>query len=160
MKDYDQTIADRIRSFLEEEDWHYTFDEECGNFRFGLALDESSLNASFLVDVKNDMYITYAILPISANQNNEDMMRRMHEFICRVNYKLLLGGFEFDVRDGEIRYRCTVDCEDAELSNAVIRNSIYIPANMIIKFSAGLISIMFAGKSAAEAYEACKLNDD
>jgi len=43
---------------------------------------------------------------------------RSTEFVARANYGLLLGNFEFDVNDGELRYKTSIDLEDSTLSQA------------------------------------------
>lgn len=35
-KSYSREIAEAIRNFLDGDDWHYSFDEETGLFRFNL----------------------------------------------------------------------------------------------------------------------------
>lgn len=35
---YSQTIARAINNYLTEDEWHFSFDEDCGLFKFGLSL--------------------------------------------------------------------------------------------------------------------------
>lgn len=108
---YSKNIADAINSFLTEDDWHFSFDDQCGLFKFSLNLKGRIKKVSYIVDVKDDEYVVYAISPLGADEDDEKMMAIMAEFICRANYGLKNGNFELDMRDGEIRYKSFVDCE-------------------------------------------------
>lgn len=48
------------------------------------------------------------------------MMAQMSEFLCGVSYRLKDGYFEFNFRDGEVRFRNFIDCEDVVLSIELI----------------------------------------
>lgn len=110
-KTYSKDIADAINRFLAEDDWHFLFDEQRGMFKFGLSLKSRMKSINYLIDVKDDEYVVYAISPIGADHMDEKMMTSMADFICRANYGLKNGNFELDMRDGEIRYKSYVDCE-------------------------------------------------
>lgn len=62
-KTYSETIANAIKSYLKEDDWHFSFDEEAGLFRFGLLLSCKLKKINYIVDVYEDEYIVYAIAP-------------------------------------------------------------------------------------------------
>lgn len=119
---YSKNIADAINSFLTEDDWHFSFDDQCGLFKFGLNLKGRIKKVSYIVDVKDDEYVVYAISPIGADEKDEKMMAVMAEFICRANYGLKNGNFELDMRDGEIRYKSFVDCEGLTPTTEMVRN--------------------------------------
>ena len=102
-KNYSAEIANAIKSYLKEDDWHFSFDEETGLFRFGLSLSSKIKKINYIVDVKEDQYIVYAIAPIGADEEDKKMMATMAEFVCRANYGLKNGNFELDMRDGEVR---------------------------------------------------------
>lgn len=35
---YSESIAQAIKGYLADDDWHFSFDEKCGLFKFGLSL--------------------------------------------------------------------------------------------------------------------------
>lgn len=154
---YSPDIANAIRSFLTEDNWHFMFDEQMGLFRFSLGLREGIKKIDYIVDVKEDEYIVYAFSPISADSRDSSMMAAMAEFICRANYGLINGNFELDFRDGEIRYKSFVDC-DGEIvpPRDTVKNSIYCTAIMFKRYAPGITGIVFAGLSAKEAIEKCE----
>lgn len=126
-KNYSEAIANAIKSYLEEDDWRFSFDNASGIFRFGLSLSNKIKKINYIVDVKVDEYIVYAVVPIGVDEGDEKTMAVMAEFVCRANYGLKNGNLEFDMDDGLIRYKCYVDCENAIPSEDIVQNSIHCP---------------------------------
>ena len=58
--------------------------------------------------------------------------------------------------DGEVRYKCYVDCDGALPCDDVIRNSIYCPAQMLERYGAGIVDIVCLDGSAADAIAKCE----
>lgn len=84
------------------------------------------------------------------------MMVTMAEFVCRANYGLKNGNFEFDMREGEIRFKCFVDCEGIAPTVEIIRNSIHCPAAMFEQYGDGIVGILFGNMSAKDAVSKCE----
>ena len=154
--EYSEDIVEQIRSFLDDDDWHYDFDEERGIFRFGVNLESKLKNVRYFLPVREDGFTVCAVCPINADKDDPDIIKEMAEFICRANYGLRNGNFELDVRDGEIRYKIHVDCEDLIPSREVVRNSIIIPSAMFDRYAEGILDIMFRNATAADAIEKCE----
>lgn len=154
-KIYSTDIANAIKSYLKEDDWHYSFDEEKGLFKFGLSIRGKIKNISYIVDVRDDEYIVYAISPVCADEDNK-MMAAMAEFVCRANYGLKNGNFELDMRDGEVRFKCFVDCEGITPSKDMVQNSIHCPTVMFKRYGSGIVDIIFGNATAKEAVEKCE----
>lgn len=155
---YSDTIANAIKTFLETNDWHFTFDEEKGGFTFGLGMKGQMKKINYIIRVHEDDYILYATAPIGADTDDPDMMLQMAEFICRANYGLRCGNFELDMRDGEIRYKCFVDCDGIIPTSEMVERSVHVPAGMFNRYAPGILSIIFGGASAKDAVEKCENN--
>ena len=156
-ENFSQDIADEIKGFLLDDDWKFDFDEEKGVFKFGVNIDGKMKHVNYFVPVRDDSYTVYAISPVSADSDDPQCMNAITEFICRANYGLRNGNFEVDMRDGEIRYKVFVDCDGGQIpTRDIIRGSIIIPAMMFERYSPGILAVIFAGKSAAEAIEPCE----
>ena len=153
---YSYEIANAIKTFLQNDDWKFTFKEDTGTFQFGLNLKTKLKSVNYIIRVKMDDYTVYAISPISADENDSEMMQKMAEFVCRANYGLRNGNFELDVRDGELRYKSFVDCEDTVPTMSMIHNSIYCPAGMFKRYSPGILDIIFGDTTAEEAVARCE----
>lgn len=76
--------------------------------------------AQVLVDL--DVLLFYALAPFKVP---EDARMAVAEFITRANYGMRIGNFELDLRDGEVRYKSSLDFEGATLTPALIQHTIY-----------------------------------
>lgn len=153
---YSKSIANAINNFLTEDDWHFSFDDQRGLFKFGLNLKGRIKKVSYIIDVKDDEYVVYAISPLGADEDDEKMMATLADFICRANYGLKNGNFEIDMRDGEIRYKSFIDCEGITPTMEMVRNSIHCPAAMFDRYGAGIVDILFGNSTAKDAIAKCE----
>ncbi len=153
---YSDEIAAVVKQFLDVGNWNYSFDENCGIFGFGLSIKSRIQEIKYLVVVKDDEIVFYGICPIGADRDDAEMMARMAEFLCRANYGLKNGSFEFDFCDGEIRYKSFVDCDGALPSAKVIKNSICCIGAMYERYAQGIVDIIFDGYSAKDAIAKCE----
>ncbi len=165
-KNYNPEIVDAVKDFLDNDDWHYSFDEERGLFRFGVSLPGKMKSVQYVVGINEHDYNVYAMSPISADQEEPETMRQMAEFVCRANYGLRDGNFELDFRDGELRYKCYMNCNGSMPSREMVEATIQCPAAMFKRYSKGILQILFNDMSAEDAIELCEgkpagpVNDD
>lgn len=154
--EYSDEIVNVVKKFLADDDWHYFFNEDAGIFRFDLGIRSKIQSISYLIDVHEDEFVTYGMCPIGADREDPEMMAQMAEFILRANYGLKNGCFELDFRDGKIRFRSYVDCEEQLPSTAVVKNSVYCTAAMIKRYAPGIGDIIFGGVAAKDAITKCE----
>lgn len=152
---YSVEIANAITQFLTEDDWYYRFDEEDGTYRMELGLDGDLDHVDICIRVYDDSFTVSMVSPIKVKKDSAKR-REMSEFICRANYGLRCGGFQYDIRDGEILYKVYVSCDNIVPSQEMVKHSLYIPAAMFDKYSPGMLTILFGGSNAKDAVEACE----
>ncbi len=138
-----QTIIDAVRDYLDDNDWKYEFlaeDGPCPAIRMGLTLRCRIRSISYRIAFPNDLYFTVtATSPIKAGPDNLVATMR---FITMANYGLFDGNFEMDVSDGEIRYKCFINCEDLDAIPPVfVERGIHVPASMFERYGDGLAAI-------------------
>lgn len=153
---YSKNIADAINTFLTEDDWNFSFNENKGIFKFSFGPFGEIRTINYIVLVREDNYDVDATLSLGADINNEQQLMSMAEFVCRANYGLIGGRFEFDMRDGKIRYSHFTDCDEITPTKAMIFNSIYRPIAMVDIYAKGIIDVLFKGISAEEAIDRCE----
>ena len=149
-------IAQEVRGFLDGNGWDYSFDWDTGIFRFGVTLRGNLKTVQYTVGIDDDSYIVYAVSPLSADRDDTRQMIRMAEFVCRANYGLRDGNFEFDFRDGELRYKNFVNCDGMLPTFGILRDSLGVPAAMFSRYSKGILQIVLNNMSAKEAVELCE----
>ena len=150
---YAKQIKTCIQDYLEKENWAYTFDEEQALFSVKIKLEGRLNQCELAICIREDHYIVYAEIAISANEN---CLSLVSEYLHRVNFGLKRGAFELDFNDGEIRYKICVDCGDecdSMPSESVIARSIKIPCMMFEQYGDGLLGVIFGNLTPPEAFD-------
>jgi len=124
-------------------------------FTLGVNLKCKLGDTQMRVRVGTDYFYTLAYVKMNAS---EDVRHEAAEFITRANYGLKNGNFEMDFNDGELRYKSYNNCDGILPSEAIIRDSLVIPALMIDRYGDGLISVLFGMQSPKDAIEAIENN--
>ena len=103
-----------------------------------------------------DSFTGFLICPVAADPADRDGMLAVSEFLSRANYNLVHGCFEMDFRDGEIRYRLTIDCDGVEPSREMVVDALNIPCEMMERYGDGLVEVIYAVRTAEEAVKRCE----
>jgi hypothetical protein len=82
------------------------------------------------------------------------------EFINRANYGLILGNFEIDFSDGEIRYKTSVRMADGELTYKMIGKLIWSNLNIVDQYTPGIMSIIYGDTSPEDAINQIENNQN
>lgn len=77
---------------------------------------------------------------------------KIAEYIARANYGLVIGNFEIDMRDGEIRFKNSLCVKDGQLTFPMIYLAISLSLRTVNKFLPGFMMILFGGADAATAF--------
>ena len=157
MAEYSSKIAKAIHSYLTNDDWKFSFDESRGVFSFGLTLDCKIQHVDYRILIHDSAYTVYTLCPLGADINDKECFMKTAEFLCRANYGLRNGNFEFDFNDGEIRYKVYYRFDDGDVpSEDAISSSIFLPARMFERYSMGIIGVLFGGLDPKHACEMCE----
>lgn len=152
---YSTELANAIRHLLTTEKYVFNFDDD-GFFNFSMRIDGNINTIHYFIYIHEKGYTVYAVSPINADKNDNRIMATMADFICRANYGLRNGNFELDMQDGEIRYKCFVDCQNTIPNAEIIKTSIFCPAAMFERYGKGFVEIMFGHISALKAIKKCE----
>lgn len=153
---YSAQIAQAVSDFLTEDDWKFGFEEDAGIFKMSLSIGGKLKSVNMFIDIGENDFVVYAYSPVGVDADDGDRMADMAEFICRANYGLKNGNFEFDMRDGSVRYKCFVDCSDGVPGTDVIKSSVICPGSMFNIYSEGIAGVIFGILSPGEAIEKCE----
>jgi hypothetical protein len=75
----------------------------------------------------------------------------MSEFLTRANYGLILGNFEMDFTDGEVRYKTSIYIGETELDFPVIKKMVYLNLSTIDDYFPAMMKVIYGGISAEQA---------
>lgn len=128
---------------------NFALEEENNRIRFSMDTDVMK-EVRFMAYQENDstmLFLTY--LPMKIPQ---DKRAEVAAYITRANYGLHVGNFEMDWNDGELRYKTTGVADPQSMPGLeVIRRLTYVGFSMFDRYVPGVLSILYGGKTAAEA---------
>ncbi len=87
---------------------------------FGIETSKSKYKCVFDLKEEEKILVCYSIIQdfyVPENQHDDFAI-----FITRINYGLMIGNFEMDFNDGEIRYKTSIDFEGTDLNEPLIDN--------------------------------------
>ena len=159
--EYSDEIVNVVKQFLEKDKWNYSFDEDTGIFRFNLKVKSKIQRIRYIIDVHEDSFITFGIAPFGVDCEDDHMMAQMAEFICLANYGKPYGCFELCFKDGDIRFKCYVDCQNRLPSTEIVRNSVHCVVAMFDHYASGIVDIIFNSTSSAkDAFAKCEESEE
>lgn len=141
-------ILDIVGRFLEADDWPFSLIEGRPVYKTGFEGKNGQFTCYAQERTEQQQFVFYSIFPVRAPENK---LADVAEFITRANYGMIIGNFELDYADGEIRYKTSVDVEDVELAEPLIRHLIYANVLTLDKYFPGLMRLLYAGISPADA---------
>ena len=143
-------ILDAVGRFLEEDDWPISPIEGKTVYKTGFEGKNGQFTCYAQERAEQEQLVFYSIFPVRAPENKQ---AEVAEFITRANYGMIIGNFEEDYTDGEIRYKTSIDVEDVETLDPLIRHIIYANVLTMDKYFPGLMRVLYAGVSPVDAID-------
>ena len=139
-----------VAAFFTEDGWSFEQMPERPILRLPFQGKGGRWNCYAQIRVTRDVeqILFYSVLPLNVPA---DKLSAIAEFITRANYGMALGNFELDFNDGEVRYKTSVDVTDTEITSNLLRPLIYTNVLMMDKYMSGLMAVVYADMSPAEA---------
>lgn len=152
--DNDQlSLIDTIEQVLVEDDWHYERDDDRDVLMTGVKCRNTSIRLAFDAKEDKQIILLYGLIDGRAP---EQKLPAAAEFISRANFGLLVGNFELDWADGEIRFKVSMDVEGGELSPSMIRNMINYCVVTVNRYYPALMGVLFGNLEPADGAAAAE----
>ena len=141
-------VFDTVVQFLEQDGWAFTrlpeepilqmvFLGESGRwFCYAETREEPAL------------FVFYSVCPVNVP---EEKHVAAAELLTRVNYDLVIGNFEMDFSDGEVRYKTSLEVTGDALSLPLVQNAVYLNVLMMDRYLPGIMSVVYGDVSPVEA---------
>jgi hypothetical protein len=143
-----ERIYEAVTAYLEADGWPY---EKIENETVARVLFQGE-NAQFacFAQAREDQqqFVFYSLCPITIPEHKRP---EIAEFITRANYDMVIGNFEMDLDDGEVRFKTSIDVEDTELSPPLLKPLLYANVLMMDQYLPGLMAVIYADKSPVDA---------
>ncbi len=143
-------ILDKLRQFFEVDDWKYSELEGETILRLGFQGDHGSWTIFAQAKEDAEQLIIYSMLPNNAPPAYCDEVAK---FLHMANYGLIVGNFEFDYSDGEIRFKSSVMAPAQDITNELIRHLLYANVVTVDRYFPGIMGIIYAGRTAEDCIE-------
>jgi hypothetical protein len=143
-------ILDAVQRFLEEDDWPHSLIDGRTVYKTGFEGKNGQFTCYAQERSEQEQFVFYSIFPVRAPENR---IPEVSEFITRANYGMIIGNFELDFADGEIRYKTSVDVEDVTLEEPLLRHLMYANVLTMDKYFPGLMRVLYAGIAPADAVQ-------
>lgn len=139
-----------VGRFLEEDEWPYSLVEGRTVYKTGFEGKNGQFTCFAQERGEQDQFVFYSVFPV---RTPESQNAAVAEFITRANYGMIIGNFELDYNDGEIRYKTSVDVEDVDVNESLVRHMIYANVLTMDKYFPGLMRVLYAGIDPITAIE-------
>ncbi|MEL6307793.1 MAG: YbjN domain-containing protein [Chloroflexota bacterium] len=122
-----QQIFNSLIEFFEEDGWDFQWMAGMSILNLSFIGENGEWSCYAQAREFAEQFVFYSAMPEAVPENKR---HRMAEFITRANFGMIIGNFEMDYADGELRFKTSVDVEGSELSPPLIRQTVY--ANLVI----------------------------
>jgi hypothetical protein len=151
---YNAALTAAVKAYLDSQGYSYDYDGEYGSFDYELSLDSTLSSCDMRISMREDGFSVFSYSPVSGKASDMEGMRRISEYLTRVNYSLFMGNFEMDFDDGSILFRTAVMTGDRIPSTNEIEWLVELPAFMMDKYGNGLAQVVLMHADPKNAFDA------
>jgi hypothetical protein len=141
-------IFDAVVEYFEKDNWKYAQLPNQTILRMGFGGKNGNWTCYAQTREEEQQFIFYSVLPSNAP---EEKRHNIAEFTTRANYNLVVGNFEMDYSDGEIRYKTSMNLTNIEPTHAVIHGLVVPNIYTTDRFFPGIMAVLYAGVSPEDA---------
>ncbi|MEM6253775.1 MAG: YbjN domain-containing protein [Cyanobacteria bacterium P01_D01_bin.156] len=149
-------IFDSIITFFKEENWPFTKLKNQPVLRLAFEGKNGQWDCYAQAIEKKQQFVFYSVCSFPVPQ---DKIQSIAELITRANYGMILGNFEFDYTDGEIRYKTSIDVEGSTLDSALIQNLVYTNIMTMDQYLPGILAVLDQGVPPSQAIQLVEANE-
>lgn len=125
--------------FFEDDDWEVTVQPDNPILWLGFQGTNDEWKCCMQVREEEQQLLFYSICPRRVEPGERAPMA---EFITRANYGMVIGNFEMDFNDGEVRFKTSLDVEDAHLTRPLLHHIVYANLLMTDKYLPGITAVI------------------
>jgi hypothetical protein len=143
-----RALLDTLMAYLERDGWDYHKVEGYDAIEMGVAGDNGNYRVVAIVDRQRSIvrFLTFVEGKVPQTRYVQVM-----EYLTRANYGLLLGNFELDLSDGEVRFKYAIDTEGSGVSYEQFQSLLYVSVATMDRYFPGLQRVARATADAAAA---------
>jgi hypothetical protein len=143
-----QSIFQAIVNFFKEDKWSFVQIKDQSALRLAFEGKNGKCNCYAQTRETQQQFVFYSVCPLRVP---EPKLGAIGEFINRANSGMIIGNFELDFADGEIRYKTSIDVEGDRLTSALIKRLVYANVTMMDEYLPGIKSVIEGDVSPVDA---------
>jgi hypothetical protein len=143
-----ESLFDTVKKFFEQDGYEFRQLPSHQAIEMGVAGDHGSFRLVCVVDPDRTIL---RFLTFVEGKVPDARRKDVTEYLTRANYGLLLGNFEFDLNDGEVRFKCSIDVEGGEITHTQYQNLLYVSVSMVDRYFPGLQRVIQGSADPAAA---------
>jgi hypothetical protein len=133
-------IFEEMVNFFKEDDWPFYEVEGKPILQMAFQGENGKWTCYAKARVEQEQFVFYSVCPVNAPENKR---LAVAEFLTRANSGMIIGNFELDFADGEIRYKTSIDVDGDTLSSALIKRLVYANVTMMDEYLPGIMSVIY-----------------
>jgi hypothetical protein len=141
-------LFEQIVNFFTQDDWEYKKIKGEPTLFLAFQGKNGTWTCYAKAREQQQQFAFYSICPVNAPGTK---YLTIAEFIARANSGMIIGNFELDFSDGQIRYKTSIDVEGASLSFPQIKRLVYTNVTMMDEYLPGIRSVINADVSPVDA---------
>ncbi|MEQ8540322.1 MAG: YbjN domain-containing protein [Coleofasciculus sp. D1-CHI-01] len=143
-----QSLFQSIVNFFKEDNW--SFAQIKGQSALHLAFEGKNGKCDCYAQAREQQkqFVFYSVCPAKVPKPKR---RAVGEFLSRANYGMIIGNFELNFDDGEVRYKTSIDVKNNDISSEIIKQLVYTNVMMMDQYLPGITSVISGKMSPAEA---------
>jgi len=142
-------IGEAFEELFTRENWKYRQKDD-RSFFFSFRGNNHRFDFWAIINEKGNVLAVYVILPFTATRDKRSLVA---EFLHRANYDMMIGNFEIDYNDGEIRFKTSVDFMEYPVEPEVINRMIDTSLAMADIYTPGLGVLIYADFTPEQAID-------
>ncbi len=128
-----------LRSYLEENNWGA--EEITGKHAFKARRSSEMFSSTYYFEIKMDLeQFLFYIVPDFIVPTEE--LPPAAEYVARVNSGMRIGNFDVDFRNGEIRFKSSINFKGERLTRALIEGAIEPAMDAYETYMPGLVNVI------------------
>lgn len=132
----------KLKDFLIQEGWNIELVDNYSAYSSKYEGSIGSYTCYFQIRPDLEQFLFYAVPEFTTPQ---EKLADVAEYVARVNSGMRIGNFEIDFRDGQIRFKSSVNFRDTNLTSALIGGAVSPALEALETYIPGLLNVI-AGK--------------
>ncbi|WP_228845463.1 YbjN domain-containing protein [Phototrophicus methaneseepsis] len=153
----EQQIFNIMIEFFEEDEWDFQWMSGMSVLTMAFSGKNGKWTCFAQAREVQQQFVFYSVLPINVPKNKRQATA---EFLTRANYGMIIGNFEMDYDDGEIRYKTSIDVEGEELTPPLIRQVVYSNVVITDRYLPGVMKVIYGDQTPADIIQEIESQED